>query len=56
MTTKSGLGTGALKGNVHVGAARFNTYDAGVSAGGGSSTFGAYGSIDASKSDRFLDP
>ncbi len=56
MTTKSGLGTGALKGNLHVGAARFKTYDAGVSAGGGSSTFGAYGSIDASKSDRFLDP
>jgi hypothetical protein len=56
LTTKSGLGTGALKGNVHVGAARFNTYDAGVSAGGGTSTFGAFGSIDASKSDRFLDP
>jgi hypothetical protein len=56
LTTKSGLGTGGLKGDVHAGAARFKTYDAGVSAGGGSSTFGAFGSIDASKSDRFLDP
>jgi hypothetical protein len=56
LTTKSGLGGGAPRGDVHVGAARFNTYDAGASAGGGSSRFGYYGSIDASKSDRFLDP
>jgi hypothetical protein len=56
LTTKSGLGAGALKGNVRVGAARFGTYDAGVSAGAGSDTFGAYGSIDGSKSNRFLDP
>jgi hypothetical protein len=56
VTTKSGLGTGALKGEVHAGAARFKTYDAGVSAGGGSQTLGLYGSIDGSKSDRFLDP
>lgn len=56
LTTKSGLGTGSLKGDVHAGAARFKTLDAGVSAGGGTSTFGAFGSIAASKSDRFLDP
>jgi carboxypeptidase family protein len=56
LTTKSGLGQGAIKGDARVGAARFNTYDAGVSAGGGSSRFGYYGSIDGSKSDRFLDP
>ncbi len=56
LTTKSGLGTGAPKGDVRVGAARFNTYDAEASIGGGSSRFGYYGSLDASKSDRFLDP
>ena len=43
LTTKSGLGSGAIKGDARVGAARFNTYDAGVSAGGGSSRFGYYG-------------
>ena len=56
LTTKSGLGQGAFKGDVHAGAARFKTYDVGVSAGGGSSRFGYYFSIDGSKSDRFLDP
>ena len=56
LTTKSGLGAGAFKGNARVGAARFNTYDAGVSGGGGTDRLGYYASIDASKSDRFLDP
>jgi hypothetical protein len=56
LTTKSGLGAGSLKGEAHAGGARFKTYDAGVSAGGGSSTLGFYGSVDGSKSDRFLDP
>ena len=56
LTTKSGLGQGAIKGDVHAGAARFKTYDVGASAGGGSSRFGYYFSIDGSKSDRFLDP
>jgi len=56
LTTKSGLGQGAIKGDVHVGAARFKTYDVGASAGGGSSRFGYYFSLDGSKSDRFLDP
>jgi hypothetical protein len=56
LTTKSGLGQGAFKGDVHAGAARFKTYDAGASAGGGSSRFGYYFSLDGSKSDRFLDP
>jgi len=56
LTTKSGLGTGRPRGDVRVGGARFNTYDAGVSLGGGTSTIGYYGSIDGSKSDRFLDP
>jgi len=56
LTTKSGLGEGGIKGDVHGGAARFKTYDAGVSAGAGSSRFGYYFSVDGSKSDRFLDP
>lgn len=56
VTTKSGLGVGSPHGDVHAGAASFKTYDAGASAGGGSQTLGLYGSIDGSKSDRFLDP
>jgi Carboxypeptidase regulatory-like domain len=56
LTTKSGLGSGPFKGDVRVGAARFSTYDAGISGGGGTSRFGYFGSIDGSKSDRFLDP
>ncbi len=56
LTTKSGLGTGAIKGDARAGAARFNTYDAGVSAGAGSNRFGYYFSVDGSKSDRLLDP
>ncbi len=56
LTTKSGLGAGATKSDVRLGAARFNTYDAGVSAGGGTSQVGYFASIDGAKSDRFLDP
>jgi hypothetical protein len=56
LTTKSGLGSGPFKGEAHAGAARFKTYDAGVSAGGGTNRFGYYFSVDGSKSDRFLDP
>ena len=56
LTTKSGLGTGGPHGDVHAGAARYGTYDAGLSIGGGTPTIGYYGSVDGSKSDRFLDP
>jgi hypothetical protein len=56
LTTKSGLGSGGFKGDARIGAARFNSYDAGVSGGAGSSRFGYYFSLDGSKSDRFLDP
>jgi hypothetical protein len=56
LTTRSGLGTGGPRGDVRVGGARFETYEAGASVGGGSSTFGYFGSVDGSKSDRFLDP
>jgi len=56
LTTKSGLGTGRPRGDVHVGGASFDTYDAGVSLGGGTPAVGYYGSVSGSKSDRFLDP
>jgi hypothetical protein len=56
LTTKSGLGQGGFKGDVHAGAAQFKTYDVGASGGGGSSRFGYFFSLDGSKSDRFLDP
>ena len=56
LTTKSGLGGGAAKGDAYVGGSRFSTYEAGVSGGGGSQTFGWFGSINASTSKRFTDP
>lgn len=56
ITTRSGLGQGSIKGEVRGGAAQFNTYDAGASAGGGTDRFGYYFSIGTAESDRFLDP
>jgi hypothetical protein len=56
VTTKSGLGNGAAKGDAYVGASKFATLEGGASLGGGSQTFGYFGSVNASKSDRFLDP
>ena len=56
LTTKSGLGQGAFKGDVHAGAASVQDLRRGRFGGGGSSRFGYYFSIDGSKSDRFLDP
>ena len=56
LTTKSGLGSGSAKTEAYVGASKFATVEGGVSVGGGSQTFGYFGSVDASKSDRFLDP
>jgi hypothetical protein len=56
LTTKSGLGLGAPKTDAYVGWSKFSTAEAGVSVGGGSQTFGYFGSVNASKSDRFLDP
>ena len=56
LTTKSGLGSGSPKTDAYVGASKFATVEGGVSVGGGSQTFGYFGSVDASKSDRFLDP
>jgi hypothetical protein len=56
LTTRSGLGTNGLKGEVSVGGARFNTGSASASAGGGNARFGWFADLDASRSDRFLDP
>ncbi|MGZ7042529.1 MAG: carboxypeptidase regulatory-like domain-containing protein, partial [Thermoanaerobaculia bacterium] len=56
LTTKSGLGTGAANGDAYVGVSKFATLEGGVSLGGGSQTFGYFGSVNASKSNRFLDP
>jgi hypothetical protein len=56
LTTKSGLGAGAAKPDVYIGTSKFSTREAGAAVGGGSSTFGYYASINASKSDRFVDP
>jgi hypothetical protein len=56
LTTKSGLGLGSAKTDAYVGWSKFSTAEAGVSVGGGSQTFGYFGSVNASKSDRFLDP
>jgi len=56
LTTKSGLGAGTPKTEVFVGGSKFATTEAGASVTGGSQTFGYFGSINGSKSDRFLDP
>src|SRR5207244_159513 len=54
--TKSGLGLGSAKPEAYVGISKFSTVEAGASVGGGSQTFGYFGSVNASKSDRFVDP
>ena len=56
LTTKSGLGLGKSKTEAYVGASKFSTFEAGASVGGGTQTFGYFGSVNGSKSDRFLDP
>ena len=55
MTTKSGLGA-PFKGDVTGTYGTFDTYQAGVSAGGGSETLGWFASFNAAGSDRFTDP
>jgi hypothetical protein len=56
LTTRSGLGTNGVKGEVSAGGARFDTGSASISAGGGNARFGWFADVDASRSDRFLDP
>src|ERR1051325_911833 len=55
LTTRSGLGSGPFKGEAFAGGSRFSTYEAGFSGGQGNDNYGIYGSITASKSERFLD-
>src|SRR5882724_9728077 len=56
LTTRSGLGTGGPHPEAYVGMSKFSTVEGGASVGGGSQTFGYFGSVNGSKSDRFLDP
>ncbi len=57
ITTKSGLGAAnGFEGEASFGASRFQTFEAGFNARGGSSSFGWFVSGAASESDRFLDP
>jgi hypothetical protein len=56
LTTKSGLGSGPVHGDVYVGASRFSTADGGADIGCGSDRFGLFATVDGSRSDRFLDP
>jgi hypothetical protein len=56
LTTRSGLGFNGVKGDVSVGGASYKTQEVGTGVGGGSNRLGWFASLDASKSDRFLDP
>lgn len=56
MVTKSGLNSGNPHGNVSGGYARFDTYDASASVGGGTQRFGYFASFSGSGSTYFTDP
>ncbi|BDU73331.1 TonB-dependent receptor [Mesoterricola silvestris] len=57
LTSKSGLGTpGGFEGNVTFGAARFETYETGLSLRGSTDRSGWFVTAAGSRSDRFLDP
>ncbi len=57
LTSKSGLGTpGGFQGEVSLGAARFRTFESGLSLRGCTDKAGWFVSAAASSSDRFLDP
>jgi len=56
LTTRSGVGTNGVKGDVTLGGASFETASGSASAGGGDARFGWFADVDASRSDRFLDP
>lgn len=56
LTTRSALGRNGFHGDVGVGAARFNTREGAIAAGWGADRSGLFVDLDASKSDRFLDP
>jgi hypothetical protein len=56
MGTRSGLGAGNLKGEVLLGAADFSTLEGGIDLLAGTSKYGLFASLNASESDRLLDP
>ena len=56
MGTRSGLGAGDLKGEVLLGAADFSTLEGGINLYAGTSKYGIFASLNASRSDRLLDP
>jgi Carboxypeptidase regulatory-like domain len=55
LTTKSGLSS-PLKGDISGGVSRFGTHEGGAALSAGSNRFGLFASVNASDSDRFLDP
>ncbi len=56
LTTRSALGRNGFHGDAGVGAARFSTLEGSAAAGWGGKRSGLFLDLDASKSDRFLDP
>lgn len=56
LTTRSGLGMNGIKGDLSLGGARFGTGEAAAGVGGGNARFGWFANVDASTSERFLDP
>jgi hypothetical protein len=56
LTTRSALGHNGLHGDAGVGAGRFSTREGSAAAGWGGPRSGLFLSLDASQSDRFLDP
>jgi hypothetical protein len=56
LTTRSALGHDGLHGDVGLGAGRFSTLEGSAAAGWGGPRSGLFVDLDASKSDRFLDP
>jgi hypothetical protein len=56
LTTRSALGQNGWKGDATFGAARFSTLEGGLAVGHGSGNDGLFLNLDASRSDRFLDP
>ncbi len=56
LTTRSALGHNGFHGDVGIGAGRFSTQEGAVAAGWGGARSGLFVDLDASKSDRFLDP
>jgi hypothetical protein len=56
LVTRSALGQSGVRGDATAGAASFGTYDGNVGVGYGGKQTGVFLNLDASTSDRFLDP